>query len=424
MLGPKLSLILRMKLAIFGTTVLLAALCAAQQETVLHSFGGGTDGRNPDCGLVMDDAGNLYGTTGNGGIHGWGTVFKLSPRQGEGWNETVLHNFGNGSDGRHPYCGLMFHAGILYGATYGGGIHGAGTVFILAPGEDGNWAETVLHSFGKGTDARLPNGNLILDGAGNLYGTTWQGGIHSYCFYGSGCGTVFELSPRAGGGWMETVLHSFGNNRDGQGPGSGVIMDDAGNLYGTTLMGGIHNSGTVFELSPRAGGGWTETVLHNFGNGSDGQSPSGGLIMDGVGNLYGTTDGGGIHGAGTVFKLSPRAGGGWTETLLHSLTSGYWSVAGLLMDPDGNLYGTTEWGGNYVNCSSGCGIVFELSPQADGGWTETVLHRFDGADGQWPFAGLIMDGAGNLYGTTSSGGIHHNCDGTCGTVFELSPGAR
>ncbi len=388
-----------------------------QQETVLHSFGNGTDGQNPYAGgLIFNAAGYLYGTTQLGGIHGLGTVFELSPNGSGGYTETVLHSFGNGTDGQYPYASLIFDgAGNLYGTTWVGGIHGYGTVFELSPREGGGYTETVLHSFGNPAtqDGQNPYTGLIFDAAGNLYGTTYYGGIH-------GGGTVFELSPREGGGWTETVLHSFGNGTDGQNPVANLIFDGAGNLYGTTWVGGIHGYGTVFELSPREGGGYTETVLHSFGNGTDGSKPVAGMIFDGAGNLYGTTSYGGIHDTcpegtcGTVFELSPRQGGGWTETVLHSFGNGTDGqnpyTGGLIFDAAGNLYGTTYGGGIY-----GEGTVFEMTPREGGGYTETVLHSFgNGTDGQSPEAGLIFDGAGNLYGTTLVGGIHGD-----GTVFEI-----
>ena len=342
-------------------------------------------------------------------------------------DEKVLHSFGSGTDGINPSANLIFDAaGNLYGTTTYGGIHtctdydgkpGCGTVFELSPREDGGWTETVLHSFGRGTDGTLPSAGLVSDSAGNLYGTTSAGGIHDNCpyFYYDTCGTVFELSPREDGGWAETVLHSFGNGSDGQTPTGSLIFDAAGNLYGTTNYGGIHGAGTVFELSPRQNGGWTETVLHSFGDGEkDGTYPTAGLIFDAVGNLYGTTWDGGIRGYGAVFELSPREGG-WTETVLYSfgqkyiVSDGQWPETGLVIDAAGNLYGTTINGGiHLIGCNpSACGTVFKLSPNEDGGWTETLLHSFGGGtDGKFPGVNLIFDAAGNLYGTTDRGGIH------------------
>ncbi len=276
---------------------------AVGPKKVLHSFGHGTDGTLPRGGVVLDAAGNLYGTTFEGGIHGVGTAFELSPQADGVWTETVLHSF-NGADGWFPEAGLIFDtAGNLYGTTGLGGIHEFGTVFELSPREGGGWAEKVLHSFNEnGVDGSLPYASLIFDVAGNLYGTTYYGGIHT-C-EGHYCGTVFELSPKDGG-WSEKLLHSFGNGTDGTLPQSSLAIDAAGNLYGTTYYGGIHAAGVAFELSPREGGGWTETVLHSFGNGNDGADPQAGMIyVDG--NLYGTTYfGGGEDGFGTVFEITP-----------------------------------------------------------------------------------------------------------------------
>ncbi len=339
-------------------------------ETALHGFGSGTDASNPYGGLIFDGAGNLYGTGYAGGIHGYGAVFELSPNGSGGWTETVLHSFGGGTDGQGPDAGLIFDAaGNLYGTTVDGGIHGKGTLFELSPRAGGGWTETVLHSFGNPAtqDGQSPDAGLVFDANGNLYGTTVGGGIHITCGQGIGCGTVFELSPNGSGGWTEVVLHSFGSGTDGWYPYSALILDSAGDLYGTTYFGGIHVScsggescGTVFELSPRQGGGWTETVLHSFGNGNDGTGPWGGLIFDTAGNLYGTTFSGGIHSLGTAFEMSPRQGGGWTETVLHSFGSGSDGsnpVDSLIFDATGNLYGTASAGGLH-----GSGTAFKLIP--------------------------------------------------------------
>ncbi len=280
------------------------------------------------------------------------------------------------------------------------------------PATGGIWTEKVLHTFGHGTDGAAPYAGLIFDAAGNLYSTTWQGGTYDY-------GTVFELTPTGGGGWTENVLHSFNHNgTDGYSPIPGLIFDAAGNLFGTTSAGGSYNCGlyvcgTVFELTS----GGTETVLHSF-NGTGGAFPIAGLIFDAAGNLYSTTEYGGDYDYGTVFELTS----GGAETVLHSFnnngTDGYEPSAGLIFDAAGNLYGTTSEGGLY-----GYGTVFELTPTGGGSWTEHVLHSFNnnGTDGYEPSAGLIFDAAGNLYGTTSEGGTYCEPDG-CGAVFELSLG--
>ncbi len=335
------------------------------------------------------------------------------------WNEKVLHSFNNnGTDGYEPYFfgSLIFDAaGNLYGTTYAGGIYGYGTAFELSPA-GGSWTETVLYNFGNGMgDGRNPRAGLIFDATGNLYGTSTTGGT-------SGYGTVFELTPTGGGGWTERVLYSFGNTPDGAYANAVLIFDGAGNLYGTTELGGANGPyGTVFELTPTAGGGWTEKVLHSFANGTDGARPLASVIFDAAGNLYGTTTEGGTNRDGTVFELTPTAGGGWTETLLHSFnnngTDGFLPNAGLIFDATGNLYGTTYYGGAGGGCQpNGCGTVFELTPTAGGGWTEQVLFSFNSTDGAIPVVGLIFDATGNLYGATTEGGTLN-----AGTVFELTP---
>ena len=320
--------------------------------------------------MIIDAAGNLYGTTQFGGNYVQGSVYELTPTRGGGWMETVLHSFQqNGTDGIQPVAGLtMDAAGNLYGTTFAGGPYNGGTVFELTPSAGGGWTETVLHNFNHdGSDGYTPEAGLVLDAAGDLYGTTHDGGTHNCGTPQSddGCGTVFELSPASGGGWTETVLHSFSNNGlDGIYPFAGpLIFDAAGNLYGTTYWGGAYGVGTVFELRPNGGGSWTEAVLHNFKqNGTDGGQPLAGLIFDTVGNLYGTTGLGGTYDSGTVFELTPSGGGGWTESLLYSFCSqngcpdGNQPQAGLVPDADGNLYGTTN-----RTTYDASGTVFELT---------------------------------------------------------------
>ena len=297
-----------------------------------------------------------------------------------------------------------------------------GTVFKLSPSE-GGWSETQLHLFvGGPQDGGAPGfASVVMDAAGNVYGTTELGGLY-------GDGIVFKLSPLPDGGWTETVLHNFGSGTDGNRPEATLIIDAAGNLYGTTYLGGVDGRGTVFELSPAEGGGWTETVLHNFSyNRPDGSYPQADLIMDAVGNLYGTTSGGGYFGnrygcgqmgCGTVFELSPREGGGWTETVLYRFQSpnGMDPFGGVVMDAAGNLYGATHDGGAF-----GYGVAFKLSPHEGGDWTETVLHSFgSGSDGKGPYGDVVLDGAGNLYGTTFTGGSSPYCPGGCGVVWEIT----
>jgi uncharacterized repeat protein (TIGR03803 family) len=386
-----------------------AATRTIAQETVLYNFTGGSDGSSPEGPLVSDSSGNLYGTTLNGGNYSAGAVFELSPQAGGGWSETVLHSFAGGSDGTNPWAGVIFDAaGNLYGTTYGGGTYNFGTVFELSPQTGGGWTETVVHNF-KAGDGQQPTGGLVLDSAGNLYGTTQQGGSF-------GEGVVFELS-QSGGAWTETVLHSFNpSGLDGQVPSCTLIFDSAGNLYGTTGSGGSGGGGTVFELSPSSGGGWTERRLSNFKHaGTDPYYPAAGLVFDAAGNLYTTTAFGGVYSVGTVIELSPKAGGGWTTKVIHNFngTDGVEPFDSLIVDSAGNLYGTTYFGG----ANSG-GVAFELLPRAGGVWLERVLHSFacsGTSNCGEPYAGLTFDASGNLYGTTTRDGT-----GSHGTVFKIA----
>ncbi len=314
-------------------------------------------------------------------------------------------------------------SGHLYGTAYADGGHNYGAVFELIQEAGGGWSEKVLHSF-DGIDGWLPSGGVIFDAAGNLYGTTQQGGsgqcdLHSP--HVTGCGTVFELSPQEDGSWTFTTLHNFNDDgADGIRPLAGLIFDKAGNLYGTTYEGGAAcftvGCGTIFELSPATGGSWTEKILHSF-SGRDGVAPYDSLIFDAVGNLYGTTLAGGAFKAGTVFELIPKGTTGWTESVLYDFNSGSGEPQGaaspyasLVFDAAGNLYGTTFEGG-----SNHTGAVFELTHNSDGSWTETVLHYFTTrSDGQFPAAGLIFGTNGDLYGTTEGGGSANG-----GVVFAL-----
>ncbi len=398
----------------------------------LYTFTGGSDGSFPFS-LTSDASGNLYGMTGGGGDIsncsglGCGVVFKLSPGSSGGWIETVLYTFSGGADGAFPIAGLILDsAGNLYGMTNGGGYLGNGVVFELSPTSSGTWNENVLYTFTGGTDGGRPYGSLIFDSAGSLYGSAGIGGNLSRCPRNGGCGVIFELSPASGGAWQESVLYAFNGGAAGAFPDASLVFDAAGNLYSTTIEGGDFSRcqggcGVVFELSPTSIGFWKETVLHAFTGSSDGSVPTAGLAFDTVGNLYGTTKQGGKNGWGVVFKLSPNSSGTWKETLLHTFTDGAdgaFPSAGVILDAAGNLYGTTEVGGGSFNfCSAGCGVVFELSPTSNGVWKGLALHTFTGGkDGVEPFAGLIFDAAGNLYGT-SQGGIPNGA----GVVFKITP---
>lgn len=322
--------------------------------------------------------------------------------------EGVLYSF-NGTSGSSPIAGLIFDAvGDMYGTTDQGGTYGCGTAFELMPTAGGGWTEVTLHTFNKdGMDGCGPQGGLTFDAVGNLYGTTTYGGAYNY-------GTVFELTPSGSGNWTEIILHSFNKDgKDGFSPQAGLTFDDKGNLYGTTGNGGSYYLGAVFELTPAGDGNWTEVTVYCFRNDPDGSYPLAGVIFQ-AGDLYGTTVYGGFYGYGTVFELRPSGNGGWTERILRSFNwngrDGFFPYAGVVFDTAGNLYGVTSNGGAY-----GCGAVFELRALAAGGWADQVLHRFRDSqqDGCAPAASVVFDG-GSLYGTTVNGGTYG-----AGTVFGL-----
>ncbi len=386
--------------AALGAALISVAMLAApgsaraQTFTVLYTFTSTTHGEQPDASLIQDAAGNLYGTTQYGGTKGgYGTVFRLDTAG----KETVLRSFAGTPDAEDPYSGLTLDkAGNFYGTTlYGGTGGGFGTVFKLHGGK-----LTLLHSFAGTPDGEDPRSVLVRDGAGNLYGTTQYGGTNG------GFGTLFKLDTKG----KLTLLHSFAGTPDGENPYAGVLRDKAGNLYGTTQYGGTGGGfGTVFKLDTAG----KLTLLHSFAGTPDGVNPLAGLLLDAAGNLYGTTDYGGTNGGyGTVFKVSAKG----KLTLLHSfagMPDGQNPYARLIRDAAGNFYGTTFYGGTF-----GYGTVFKLDPAGK----LTILHSFnDSPDGANPIAGLILDKAGNLYGTTSQGGDLNCGFSGCGTIFKVTP---
>ena len=398
--------------------ILLAALpMQAQTLNVLHSFHNSPDGSAPWSGLARDSYGNLYGTTTVGGEYGYGMVFNVAKRNSS-WILYPLYSFPDpdqGNDGAMPNAPVVIGpGGALYGTTTTGG-NNQGIVFKLTPPPRVceatlcPWVETILYAFTGGSDGGNPYSPVILDAAGNVYGTTQSGGA-------ANLGAVFELSP-SGSGWTENVLYSFTGSPDGSQPESGLTFDSAGNLYGTTADGGAGGSGTVFQLVP-SGSGWTENILHSF-DGVDGYGPFGGLTFDSAGDIYGTTAYA-AGGNGTVFELTPAGGGQWNFNTLYYLTSGAAGVPGpvgtLLLDRDGSLYGTTFEGGITGGCLGfGCGTLFKLSP-GSGGWTYSLLYEYQGeSDGGFPVDGLATDSQGNLYGA-GFGGNSGN-----GVVFEWVP---
>jgi len=366
-------------------------------------------GASPAGGGVRDDSAGdldgmtssaLYGTASGGGVS-CGVVYKVDQAS----EETVLYAF-TGLDGCDPKSKVIHDAdGNLYGTTYVGGAHGWGVVYKLDPATG---TETVLHSFTGRADGALPYAGVVLDAAGNLYGTTENGGARPGY---SGLGVVYKLDPATG---TETVLHTFTGGVDGGGPFAGVILDSAGNLYGTTTVGGAHGWGVVYKLDPATD---KMAVLHAFTGGADGGLPATGLIHDAAGNLYGTTTGGGPDGWGVVYKVDPATR---TETVLHSFTGRADGAipAGVFLDSDGNLYGTTNRGGARPG-NEGYGVVYKLDPATG---TETVLHSFTGrADGAYPNE-VILDAAGNLYGTTLQGGAPVLY--FFGVVYKVGPGGK
>lgn len=355
---------------------------AQVSEIVLHDFTTPPRGANPFGGVIRDPAGNLYGTTSNGGTSGWGVVYKLDTMG----RETVLYNFTDGADGSYPYGALARDpADNLYGTTSYGGEAGWGVVYKLDAA--GNY--TLLHSFTGGADGGNPYSGVILDSAGNLYGTTSAGGA-------SFEGVVYKVDATG----QETVLFSFKPGAGGTSPFAGVTLDSTGNLYGTTAYGGPANAGVVYMLDTTG----NETVLYSFTGKADGSNPLSGVAADSAGNLYGTTAFGGPAGAGVLYKLDSAG----SYTALYSFSGGAAGsepYAGVILDQAGNIYGTTYLGGE--------GAVYKLDPTGD----LTVLHTFTGGeDGGHPYSGVILDSAGALYGTTYSGGAAQ-----AGVVYKLDP---
>jgi uncharacterized repeat protein (TIGR03803 family) len=420
-------------LYIFALMASLTVSAFAQTEKVVHVFNGTnhTDGSGQEGNLIADSAGNLYGTSFGSGSVGGGNVYKLSPPvpPSSRWTETILHSF-SGHDGANPAAGVVSDpAGNLYGTTaYGGNgpctvlavVIGCGVVYELSPPAvaGGSWTESVLYNFQGGADSGGSQAGLIFDTAGNLYGTTSGSGFD---FGSNGVGAVFQLSPPSvpGGPWTETTICNFPAAVLGVNPFGPVVFDVAGNLYGTTYLGGnlscgaTIECGVVFQLAPPAlpGGSWTETVIHTFAGGMhDGANPVGPLVIDPSGIIFGATFRGGSatgNGFGTLFAIRPASGGAWTYATLHFFggpSDGFAPRGGVTLGPGHVLYGTTSSGG-----SLGVGTVFKLTPGSVGGvWTETILHSFQYStstpnDGSTPYGGLLLRG-GTLVGATLSGG--------------------
>lgn len=398
----------------YSKLVLLAAILVlisiapqrtqAQTEVVLHSFSANSDGCNPLAGLLL--AKNvLYGTTTGCGPTGWGTVFKIAVHKKAAKDkEKIFYAFKGTPDAFLPESGVIQDAeGNLYGSTCCGGATNHGSIFELSVLQGGKPKETVLYNFVGGADGFGPTGQLAMDGAGNFYGTAAGG--DSECDPPSGCSIVFKVTPQG----TEQVLHSFSGSPDGATPyDAGVVVDGAGNLYGTTIVGGTFGLGTVFEVTSTG----SEKILYNFAGGSDGAYPQAGLVRDAQGNLYGTTAGGGDTGLGVVFEVTASG----VEKVLHTFAGtpdGNYPYANVTLDAQGNVYGTTYYGG-----TANAGTVFKITAAG----VESVLYSFlDSPDGAHPVAGVVLDSKGNLYGTTIFGGGTECSPYGCGTVFEVVP---
>jgi len=402
-------------LFVFAMLLYLVPSAIAGTEKVLYAFKGGKDGETPVGSLVADAQGNLYGVTQSGGAYGIGTVFKLT-HVGSGWKEEVLHTFGTENDGANPNGVIVDDAGNLYGTTtIGGGVQqlcpaGCGTVFMLTSTSGEHWKETVIHRFqpSKG-DGANPYSALVRNKEGVMYGTTLYGGAGA-CH--GGCGTVFVLRPIGKNHWTERVLYSFQGGSDGAQPYPGVTFDRNGDMYGTTYQGGSFGQGTVYQVT-LSGGQWVEAVLYSFGGSPDGSGPGDSpVIFDKAGDIYGTTAYGGspFCDCGTVFELQRRKGG-WSESILHSFSGrkdGKYPF-GPTTSGKGDLYGTTTR------------TVFELIPVSGKKWKETVLYEFQGGkDGNIPSGGLISSTRA-LYGLAAFGGdLSCGSGHGCGVVFEVS----
>lgn len=371
----------------FGLTALPAGAASTHLTfKIIHDFTGGADGGVPGYTLAIDKKGNFIGAANSGG-NGYGTVFKL-PKTNTGWKVSPLYDF-TGNDGQPGWGVTLSHGSIYTNAGYAEVMGGpCGSALQLNRTQSG-WTEVLMHTYVYKDDG-CPTGNLVLDGAGNVYGVTQDGGAN-------GWGSIFELS-NSGSGWTQTILYSFMGASDGGAPYSGMVFDAAGNLYGTATAKGAFDYGTVFELSP-SNGGWAYNVLYAFKGGNDGGQPTAGLILNN-GNLYGAAESFGKNGGGTVYELTPSNG---TSTLnvLASLTGSGGLVAPITMDSTGTIYGTNFFDGAY-----GYGSVFRLS-LSNGKWSYKDVHDFSGgSDGGYPGGGVTLDANGNLFGTAVIGGAN------------------
>jgi uncharacterized repeat protein (TIGR03803 family) len=416
-------------------TVGIAESASHPTYSVVYNFTGGTDGATPYAGLTIDAAGNIYGTTLYGGSasgEGYGVVFQLKPNR-NGFTFNSIYRFTGGADGAAPVAKVILGPnGSLYGTAHAGGkldcgvpgfdFPGCGVVFKLAPQPNQTWTQSVLYTFTGAGDGANPWGNVILDQAGNLYGTAEFGGDTSCVLTSTGCGTVFKLTP-SGNSWTQSVLYTFTNGADGSRPYANLTFDASGNLYGTNFLGagagcnGVFQNpgcGTVFKLTP-SGSGWTESTVYPFTGGSDGGWSQTGVLVDTAGNLYTATSSFGSGNAGTVVELSP-SNGSWAFNLLASFSGARTSTQGgprenLVMDQAGNIYGTTTSAGAY-----GYGSVFKMT-RSGNTWIYTSLYDFRGDNNGFnPISNIVFDASGNLYGTTQYGGSAGK-----GVVWKIKP---
>jgi uncharacterized repeat protein (TIGR03803 family) len=406
-----MSWILSRAFAVFAMVAVLVNAASARTTKVIYSFAGNRDGEYTDTDLVMDAAGNIYGTSVLGGDFGSGTVFRLTPSS-TGWTHTVLYSFTGGADGGEPYKGVTLDAlGNLYGTavTGGGGVceGGCGVAFKLT-NSGGSWSQSVIHTFTGGIDGSGPGSGLTFDKSGNLYGMAPTGGA-------KGFGVIYQLQPGPKE-WSLQVIHAFAGGRDGATGSAGRLLLRDGNLYGVATVGGANGKGTVFELTLTPAGKWTFRTLYAFKGQPDAGFPYGGLSFDAAGNLYGTTYYDGANNLGSVYTLTHEPAGNWKEKVLYSFVGGAGgdsSISNVVFDAAGNLYGTTSDGG--AGCS--CGTIFKLAPAGSGTWTESVAYRFQGApDAGFAYNGFVADGAGNFYGATVHGGTSDD-----GTIYKFKP---
>jgi len=403
-------------LAAFPLMVMLAGAASVPTTKVLYSFTGNSDGGYPDTDLVVDAAGNLYGSSVEGGTFDSGAVFKLSPST-TGWTETVLYSFTGGIDGGQPYGGVTLDAqGNLYGTAVVGGSFagspcvesGCGVVFKLT-NSGGTWTYSAVHKFAGGNDGYGPGSGLTFDGNSNFYGMTPTGGAN-------GLGVIYQIHVDQNGNHGERVIHTFAGASDGATGSAGrLLLDKTGNLYGVATVGGANGAGTAFKLSRGSNGAWNFETLYSFQGQTNAGFPYGALTADAAGNFYGTTYYSGANGIGAVYELSP-VNGAYQERLLYSFAGGAdgsYPISNLVSDAAGNLYGTTSEGG--ASCS--CGTIFRLHLGNDGNWKEEVVHRFKGApDGGFSYNGMVAGPAGVFYGTTVHGGTNDE-----GSIYQFTP---